>query len=156
MKVLRKRNIEINLQNTHQDMGILLEIWKCKQKKNGSAHLPQFPDVGHPLQRVTTQHHWTKIIYKNDHFYHHLFHHHHQTKVIVMSKMITITLPWSQWSSLHCHDHNHHPPTEGKKKADLCKFHLKRVKVYNSKSKNLQLFIPRIMAFPSLHTTDGK
>ena len=62
MKVLRKRNIEINLHNTHQDMGILLEIWKCKQKKNGSAHLPQFPDVGHPLQRVAAQHHWTFIV----------------------------------------------------------------------------------------------
>ena len=62
MKVLRERNIEINLQNTHQDMGILLEIWKCKQKKNGSAHLTQFPDVGHPFQRVAAQHHWTFIV----------------------------------------------------------------------------------------------
>ena len=31
---------------------------KYKQKKNGNAHLTQFPDVGHPFQRVAAQHHW--------------------------------------------------------------------------------------------------
>ena len=35
---------------------------KCKQKKNGSPHLTQFPDVGHPFQRVAAQHHWTFIV----------------------------------------------------------------------------------------------
>ena len=57
----KKRKIDINLQNT--------KIWKfcwkfrkCKQKKNGSGHLAQFPDVGHPLQRVAAQHHWEFIV----------------------------------------------------------------------------------------------
>ena len=35
---------------------------KYKQKKNGNAHLTQFPDVGHPFQRVAAQHHWEFIV----------------------------------------------------------------------------------------------